>query len=52
MKLIRDWLAGRPRRHLHFTPTGVSRIDQVERFLALITDDILAAIQPLMHQNR
>lgn len=37
-KLIRDWLAKRPRWHVHFTPTGASWINQVERFFALITD--------------
>jgi hypothetical protein len=34
-KPIRDWRAKRPRWHVHFTPTGVSWIDQVERFFAL-----------------
>ncbi|MDB5368900.1 MAG: hypothetical protein JWP20_458, partial [Roseomonas sp.] len=28
----------RPRWHVHFTPTGASWINQVERFFALITD--------------
>ncbi len=43
-KLIRDWLAKRPRWHVHFTPTGSissgdqSWINQVEQFFALITD--------------
>jgi transposase len=37
-KLIRDWLAKRPRWQVHFTPTGASWINQVERFFALITD--------------
>jgi transposase len=37
-KPIRDWLAKRPRRHVHFTPTGASWIKQVERFFALLTD--------------
>ncbi|BAK82479.1 transposase [Komagataeibacter medellinensis NBRC 3288] len=37
-KLIRDWLAGRPRWHVHFTPTGASWINQVERFFALVTE--------------
>ncbi len=35
---VRDWLAKRPRWHVHFTPTGASWINQVERFFALITD--------------
>ena len=37
-KPIRDWLAKRPRWHVHFTPTGASWINQVERFFALITE--------------
>ena len=36
--LIRRWLAKRSRYHLHFTPTGASRINMVERFFALLTD--------------
>ena len=37
-KPIRDWLAKRPRWHVHFTPTGASWINQVERFFALLTE--------------
>jgi hypothetical protein len=37
-KPIRDWLAKRPRWLVHFTPTGASWINQVERLFALITD--------------
>jgi len=37
-KLIRDWFAKRPRRHVHYTPTSSSWINQVERFFALLTD--------------
>jgi DDE superfamily endonuclease/Winged helix-turn helix len=37
-KPIRDWLARRPRCHVHFTPTSASWIDQVERwFFGLLT---------------
>ena len=36
-KAIRDWLAKRPRYHVHFTPTSASWIDQVERWFALLT---------------
>jgi transposase len=36
--LIRNWLAKRPRWHVHLTPTGASWINQVERFFALLTD--------------
>jgi hypothetical protein len=31
-KLIRHWLAKRPRYHVHFTPTSASWINQVERW--------------------
>ena len=34
--MIRDWLAKRPRWHVHHTPTGASWINQVERFFALL----------------
>ena len=36
--LIRDWLAKRPRWHVHLTPTRSSWLNQVERFFALITE--------------
>ena len=35
--LIRRWLAKRPRFHMHFTPTGASWLNQVERWFALLT---------------
>ena len=34
---IQDWLARHPRFHLHFTPTGSSWINQVERWFAYLT---------------
>jgi transposase len=34
---VRSWLADRPRYHLHFTPTGASWLNLVERFFAEIT---------------
>jgi transposase len=37
-KLIRDWLAKRPRYHVHFTPTSASWINQVERWFGLLTE--------------
>lgn len=37
-KPVRDWLAKRPRWHVHFTPTSASWINQVERFFALLTE--------------
>jgi len=36
--LIRNWLAKRPRWHVHLTPTSSSWLNQVERFFAIITD--------------
>jgi len=35
---IRRWLLRHPRFHLHFTPTGTSWINQVERWFALLTE--------------
>jgi transposase len=37
-KLIRDWLAKRPRWHVHYTPTSSSWLNQIERFFAALTD--------------
>src|SRR3954451_1587156 len=37
-RLIQRWLVKRPRFHLHFTPTGTSWINQVERWFALLTE--------------
>jgi transposase len=37
-QLIRDWLAKRPRWHVHLTPTSSSWLNQVERFFARLTD--------------
>jgi transposase len=36
--LLRDWLAKRPRWHVHLTPTSSSWLNQVERFFAKLTD--------------
>lgn len=36
--LIRQWLAKRPHYHVHFTPTGASWINLVERFFGLLTE--------------
>src|SRR5580693_7788182 len=35
---IQDWLACHPRFRLHFTPTGSSRINQMERWFGYLTD--------------
>jgi hypothetical protein len=34
-QLIRNWLAKRPRWHVHLTPISSSWLNQVERFFAL-----------------
>ena len=38
---IHDWLAAHPRFHMHFTPTYSSWVNQVERFFAYVTTDLL-----------
>lgn len=38
---ITTWLAKHPRFHMHFTPTYSSWINQVERFFAYVTADLL-----------
>ena len=35
---IQKWLAKRPHWHVHFTPTGASWLNQVERLFALLTE--------------
>lgn len=34
---VKRWFARRPRYHMHFTPTGASWLNQVERFFSEIT---------------
>jgi len=38
---IRAWLARRPRFHVHFTPTGSSWMNQVERWFGLLTAKLI-----------
>ncbi|MER7577736.1 IS630 family transposase [Streptomyces sp. NPDC126514] len=38
---IKTWLAKHPRFHVHFTPTGSSWINQVERWFGLLTDKLI-----------
>jgi transposase len=38
---IRTWLGRRPRFHIHFTPTGSSWMNQVERWFGLLTDKLI-----------
>jgi transposase len=40
-KAINDWLDKHRRFHMHFTPTGSSWINQVERWFGLLTDQLL-----------
>ena len=37
-QLIRNWLAKRPRFHLHSTPTSASRLNLVERWFVQLTE--------------
>jgi transposase len=39
--IIKAWLARHPRFHMHFTPTGSSWINQVERWFAYLTDQLV-----------
>ena len=39
--MINNWLGRHPRFHIHFTPTGSSWVNQVERFFGLITDKLI-----------
>lgn len=38
---INGWLTKHPRFHLHFTPTGSSWVNQVERWFGFLTDQLL-----------
>ena len=38
---INDWLTRHPRVTIHFTPTGTSWINQVERWFGFLTDQLL-----------
>jgi transposase len=38
---IQAWLAKHPRFHMHFTPTSSSWLNQVERWFAYITDELI-----------
>jgi putative transposase len=38
---VKQWLARRPRYHLHFTPTYSSWLNQVERWFGLITQQAI-----------
>jgi hypothetical protein len=46
--MIRNWLAKRPRFHLHFTPTSGSWLNLVERWFAALTDKQL---RPGVHRS-
>lgn len=54
---VNNWLARHPRFHLHFTPTGSSWINQVERWFGYLTDQLLRrgvhkSVQALEHDVR
>jgi transposase len=54
---IKAWLARHPRIHLHFTPTGSSWLNQVERWFGFLTDQLIRrgvhkSVQALEHQIR
>jgi transposase len=54
---IKAWLARHPRVHLHFTPTGSSWINQVERWFGFLTDQMIRrgvhkSVQALEHDIR
>jgi transposase len=38
---VKAWLARHPRFHVHFTPTSSSWVNQVERWFAFITDQLI-----------
>ncbi|OEJ55363.1 DDE endonuclease [Streptomyces agglomeratus] len=38
---VRTWLGKHPRFHVHFTPTGSSWMNQVERWFGLLTDKLI-----------
>jgi len=38
---VKTWLAAHPRFQMHFTPTYSSWLNQVERFFAYVTEDLL-----------
>jgi transposase len=43
---IANWLDRHPRFHLHFTPTGSSWINQIERWFGLLTDQLIRQVVP------
>ncbi len=54
---IRTWLARHPRFRIHFTPTGSSWMNQVERWFGLLTDKLIrrgvhTSVQALEHDIR
>ncbi|WP_312891430.1 IS630 family transposase [Nonomuraea muscovyensis] len=49
---IKAWLARHPRFHMHFTPTGSSWINQVERLFGYLTDQLRGVQLPMPGQSR
>jgi transposase len=48
---IHRWLARHPRSHLHFTPTGASWLNLVERWFAELTEKQIRAWIPSQHSR-
>jgi len=46
--MIQRWLLKRPRYHLHFTPTGASWLNMVERWFSSLTEK---ALRRAVHRN-
>lgn len=38
---VREWIKKHPRMHMHYTPTGSSWMNLVERFFRQLTDDVV-----------
>jgi transposase len=60
---VKTWFSAHPRYHVHFTPTGSSWLNQIERWFAEITakrirrgtflsvKELTRAIQAYIHEN-
>lgn len=49
---IKTWLGKHPRFHVHFTPTGSSWINQVERWFGLLTDKLVEREPQALHLDQ
>ena len=48
---VQRWLAGHPCWHVHFTPTGASWLNQVERFFANAHRQTAAPRRASLHEG-